>query len=130
MKSVFVGTPEFTKFKSMADRLRTIVYGFSGKQINETELIWLDGLLPKVYNPDENHLQRIESIQDWVADKQQAQLIEMKNARRFTGTKPLREETPGVSDERLEQFRKDMDKKIGPIGSDEPKRIRIKLGGN
>lgn len=130
MKSVFVDTPEFTKFKSIADRLRTIVYGFSGKQINETELVWLDGLLPKVYNPDENFLARLTSIKDWVADKQEAQLNEMRSARRFTGTKPLREREDQVSPERLKEFRDKMDKKLGVIEKPvEPKRIRIKLGG-
>jgi hypothetical protein len=128
MKSVFVGTPEFTKFKSMADRLRTIVYGFSGKQINETELVWLDGLLPKMYNPDENFIARLTSIKDWVADKQEAQLNEMRSARRFTGTAPLREREDQVSPERLKAFREKMDKELGVVGETvEPKRIRIKL---
>jgi hypothetical protein len=117
MASVFKGTPEYSTFKSKLDRLRTIVYGFSGKQINETELEWLTGLLPQIYNPDENFLAKLKSLQEWVADKQEAQLLEMKSARRHTGTKSLREKPVGVSDERLSNFKSTLDKKLGVISS-------------
>lgn len=131
MAATFKDMPEYTTFKAKADRLRTIVYGFSGKQINETELDWLKGILPQIYNPDANFLARLESIQEWVADKQEAQLIEMRNARKFTGTSPLRTQSkPGVSDEQLKAFREEMDKTLGGAPSAEPKRIRIKVGPN
>jgi hypothetical protein len=119
MKAKFTGTPAFTKFKSLSDRLRTIVYGFSGKQINETELVWLDGILPKMHNPDENYMARLESISEWVADKQNAQLSTMRSNRRFSGVEGLKTEGKGVSDERLKAFRDKLDKEMGVPGATE-----------
>lgn len=130
-KSRFVGTPEYTKFKNVADRLRTIVYGFSGKQINETELEWLTGILPQLYNPDENFLAKLESIKDWVADKQAAQLIEMRNARRYSSTKPLKEDS-GTDPAKLRAMQKEVDARIKEQEetAQKVKRIRIKIGSN
>lgn len=89
LKSKFADTPEFQKFKTKAAQLRTIIYGLSGKQINETEQKWLDGILPKVYQPDENFQSNLDTLKEWIEDRQQAFLIELKNSRRYTATQPL-----------------------------------------
>lgn len=136
LKSKFVDTPQYTQFKNIADRLRTIVYGFSGKQINETELEWLTGILPQIYNPDENFMVKVQEIQNWVREKHDRKVRSFNRARIYTGASPFRDE-PEVSEEKLQAFRDKVDAAIGKLrvreeeqaGDGGQKRIRIKLGG-
>ena len=108
VKSMFADTPEFTKFKNMSNRLRTIIYGLSGKQINETEQQWLDSILAKIYNPDENFQANLDALEQWTEDRHNSFLIQLRNSRRYVGNKPLGDEEP-------------------PQPAEEPKRIRVKL---
>jgi len=91
LKSKFVNTPEFQKHKARVEKLRTIVYGLSGKAINETEQKWLDTILPKLAQPDENFKANLDELKNWVEDRQQSYLISLRNSRRFVNTKPLKD---------------------------------------
>jgi hypothetical protein len=101
LKSKFANTPEFQKFKSMGDQLRTIIYGLSGKQINETEQKWLDGILAKIHQPDENYTANLDVLEEWIKDRHDAYQIELRNARRYTAASPIsgRSSTPPTTSE-------------------------------
>jgi hypothetical protein len=62
--------PKFVEFKSKLGQLRTIVYSLSGKQINETELKWLDErILPELTSPSKNFNATLKVFKDWLKTK-------------------------------------------------------------
>jgi len=62
--------PEFVKFKNFTGQLRAIVYGLSGKQINEAELRWLtQEILPGLENPGANFNATLDVLERWAVQK-------------------------------------------------------------
>jgi hypothetical protein len=73
IKSKFMSTPEFTKFQKTLGQLRAVVYGLSGKQINESELEWLkEEILPQLTAPGPNFIATLRVLEDWVQSKHTA----------------------------------------------------------
>ena len=67
MGSRYFNAPEITQLKNVVGQLRTIVYGMSGKQINESELKWLtDEILPNLIQPDKNFEVTLNEYEAWV----------------------------------------------------------------
>jgi len=65
-----VNDPRFAAFRQKVGRLRAIVYGLSGKQINQSELQWLQKeILPRFSQPDENFIAVLEEVMQWVEQK-------------------------------------------------------------
>lgn len=61
---------DVTKLQSRIGQLRTIVYGFSGKQINESELKWLkDDIIPQLENPGPNFETKLKELDSWLKRK-------------------------------------------------------------
>jgi len=70
ISSKFVSDPKFTSFKNKASQLRAVVYGLSGKQINEAELKWLkEDILPALSQPSANYKATLKVLREWVAKK-------------------------------------------------------------
>lgn len=68
--SVIKNDPRFARFKHKVARLRSIVYGLSGKQINKSELEWLrKKILPNFNQPDENFIAVLFEVVHWVKQK-------------------------------------------------------------
>lgn len=68
--SKFVKDPEFTAFRNKASQLRAVVYGLSGKQINEAELKWLkEEILPQLSQPSANYKATLKVLREWVKKK-------------------------------------------------------------
>jgi len=66
----FISMPDFVKFRSTVGQLRTIVYGLSGRQINQTEQEWLKKeILPAIDNPGPNFMATLEVLQNWIESK-------------------------------------------------------------
>jgi hypothetical protein len=84
-KSWVMNTPEYQKLKTRGDKLRSIVYGLSGKAINETELAWLNRILPKLAQPDENYLTNVRELEQWIKDRQANYRVSLRDARRNIG---------------------------------------------
>ena len=62
--------PEFKKMQFNVGTLRTIVYQLSGKQINETELAWLNNeILPNLKQPNKNFAANLEQLSQWLGNK-------------------------------------------------------------
>jgi hypothetical protein len=73
ISSKFVSDPKFTSFKNKASQLRAVVYGLSGKQINEAELKWLkEDILPALSQPSANYKATLKVLKEWVAKKKTA----------------------------------------------------------
>lgn len=108
VKSKFANSAAFQRFKSKSNQLRTIIYGLSGKQINQTEQEWLDTILAKIYQPDENFQANLDVLEEWVRDRHNSYLIELRNARRYTSSTPLPQTSgsgsPTVREFSAEQF--------------------------
>jgi hypothetical protein len=69
-KSLVMNNPEFESLRAQLGQLRTIIYNISGKQINESELKWLDTeILPKLTNPDENFKAKLNQLNKWILAK-------------------------------------------------------------
>lgn len=110
--------PEFTAFQNEVKRMREIVYPLTGKQINESELKWLDTILAKLSNPDENFKANLQEVRDWLADKHNQYQSELKAARRYISSAPIEART----------YNEGAKEKSKPnAGGSEPKRIRIKV---
>ena len=59
--------PEFEKFKTSLSKLIPVVYGLTGKQLNQWELTWLQTeILPEITQPTANFLERFKDFNDWV----------------------------------------------------------------
>lgn len=68
--SKFFNDEESTRLQARLGQLRTIVYGFSGKQINEQEQEWLNTqIIPQLENPDENFTARLDELDKWLKQK-------------------------------------------------------------
>jgi len=66
----FFSDEEAQKLRSRVGQLRTIIYGLSGKQINESEQKWLyDEILPNMSNPTENFEAALDEFEKWVKTK-------------------------------------------------------------
>lgn len=66
LKSMVANNPEFQRLRTTVARLRAIIYGLSGKQINESEQAWLQNeILPSLTNPDENFQTNLETFKEW-----------------------------------------------------------------
>ena len=58
------------KLINTVGQLRTIIYGMSGKQINEQEYEWLNKeILPKIAQPDENFEVTLDILEKWLNDQ-------------------------------------------------------------
>jgi hypothetical protein len=63
----FYSDEDFTKLKNRVAQLRTVIYGLSGKQINESEQVWLkEEILPNLQNPSENFETTLNEFEAWV----------------------------------------------------------------
>lgn len=68
-----VNSPEYQELRSTLGQLRTIIYGFSGKQINEQEAEWLKTeIIPEMTNPTENFEVKINILDEWLQDKEKS----------------------------------------------------------
>jgi len=66
-----VDSPEYQTLRSTLQQMRTIVYGFSGKQINEQEQQWLNNeILPEMSNPTDNFVAKMNVLDAWLQDKE------------------------------------------------------------
>ena len=71
--SRFFSDPDAQRLISLAGQLRTVIYGLSGKQINESEQKWLETeILPNIMQPDENFDVTIDVFEDWVNRRKQS----------------------------------------------------------
>jgi hypothetical protein len=58
---------EATKLKNRLAQLRTVIYGLSGKQINESEQDWLKNeVLPNMTNPSANFEVTLNEFENWL----------------------------------------------------------------
>ncbi|MDI6741618.1 MAG: hypothetical protein QMD11_02670 [Smithella sp.] len=65
-----MNNPEFKAAQFNIGTLRTIVYQLSGKQINETELKWLErDILPSLKQPNENFAANLKQLDEWLTLK-------------------------------------------------------------
>ena len=72
--SKLISNPDFIKLKHNTVQLRQVVYGLSGKAINENELKWLnEKILPSIENQDDNYLVNLNEFNDWLGRKSQTQ---------------------------------------------------------
>ena len=72
--SKLISNPDFIKLKHNTGQLRQVVYGLSGKAINENELKWLnEKILPSIENQDDNYLVNLNEFNDWLGRKSQTQ---------------------------------------------------------
>lgn len=63
----FFSDKDAQELVSTIGQLRPIIYGLSGKQINEAEQEWLDNeILPKLSQPDENFDVTLDIFSNWV----------------------------------------------------------------
>jgi hypothetical protein len=68
--SKFMEMPEYKTFENQVGQLRAIVYGLSGKQINEAELRWLkEEILPQLTSPGANFMATLKVLDEWVIQK-------------------------------------------------------------
>lgn len=68
ISSAVTADPEWIGFKNQVGQLRAVVYGLSGKQINESELKWLkEELLPQLESPGPNFKATLKNLKDWVS---------------------------------------------------------------
>lgn len=59
--------PEFVKLRTELKQMMTVVYGLSGKQLNQWELSWLsDDILPDLKMPTGNLMARLGAFEDWI----------------------------------------------------------------
>lgn len=71
----FFSDRDAQKLINTVGQLRTIIYGMSGKQINEQEQEWLDKeILPKIEQPDENFDVAVDILENWLS--RQAETME------------------------------------------------------
>jgi len=67
----FFSDADATELKNVVGQLRPIIYGLSGKQINEAELEWLNTeILPNITQPDENFETTLEVFKKWLKQSQ------------------------------------------------------------
>jgi len=86
VKSKFMDNPDFVEFKSTLGQLRTIVYGISGKQINESELDWLkNDILPALEAPGKNFLATLKAFKNWSKKKHEGLNEQYKASGYITG---------------------------------------------
>ncbi len=118
-----------TKFFSDADQqalinyvgqLRPIIYGLSGKQINEAEQKWLDEeILPRIQQPDENFAVTVDIFNGWVKRKLQSMKEQYPGAIVPSSGKPFLggagkksvDELNKLSDEELDAYLKSLEGK-------------------
>lgn len=63
----FYNDKEAQALKNRLAQLRTVIYGLSGKQINESEQDWLKNeILPNMSNPSENFEVTLDEFEKWV----------------------------------------------------------------
>lgn len=63
----FFSNQEFAKLQNRVGQLRTIIYGLSGKQINEAEQKWLqEEIIPNLKQPSENFEATLNEFEKWV----------------------------------------------------------------
>lgn len=87
--SWFRNDPRFVAFKQKSARLRAIVYGLSGKQINRTELEWLKNeILPRFTQPDENYIAVLYEVLDWVKQKRKRSMKSYESMGYIVGGEP------------------------------------------
>lgn len=68
--SKFFADKDFTTLRNRVGQLRTIVYGLSGKAINETEDKWLkEEIIPNLMQPSENFEVTMNEFEAWVVRK-------------------------------------------------------------
>ena len=66
----FFSDTEAETLKRRLGQLRTIIYGLSGKQINESEQIWLqEEIIPQMQQPTENFEVALNEFEAWVKRK-------------------------------------------------------------
>jgi hypothetical protein len=87
----FFSDEEAQKLRSRVGQLRTIIYGLSGKQINESEQKWLyDEILPNMSNPTENFEVALDEFENWVKTKKGELIKQFPNIKdiQTDGTNP------------------------------------------
>lgn len=63
----FYSDADATTLKNRLAQLRTVIYGLSGKQINESEQAWLKNeVLPNMSNPTENFEVTLNEFESWL----------------------------------------------------------------
>lgn len=63
----FYSDADATTLKNRLAQLRTVIYGLSGKQINESEQKWLENeVLPNMSNPSENFEVTLNEFEGWL----------------------------------------------------------------
>lgn len=71
IKAKGFNSPEYQRLRSTLGQMRTIIYGFSGKQINEQEQEWLKNeIIPELTNPTENFEVKMNVLDEWLNDKE------------------------------------------------------------
>ncbi len=66
----FFSDTELTRLQNRVGQLRTIIYGLSGKQINEAEQKWLDNeIIPNLKQPSDNFEVTLVEFEQWVKRK-------------------------------------------------------------
>lgn len=95
--SKFFADQEITTLKRRAAQLRTVIYGLSGKQINESEQTWLkEEILPELIQPSENFEVALKEFDSWV--KRRKGLLEQEYpALSGVGTSPPQQQPSSSS---------------------------------
>jgi hypothetical protein len=109
----FFNNEEAIKLKNRVAQLRTIIYGLSGKQINESEQKWLENdILPQMQNPDENFETTLNEFEAWVKRRKnelEKAYPELRNANRKETQKPNRAKPlEEMTDEELDAYEKEL----------------------
>jgi hypothetical protein len=69
----FFNNAEFETLRARVGQLRTLIYGLSGKQINESEQDWLQNdILPAVDQPDQNFEAKLKELKSWLVRRRTA----------------------------------------------------------
>jgi len=92
LKEKFMDTPRFTRFRNMVSQLVSIIYGISGKAINEGEIAWLNSILPQLENQEGNFLANLTSIMEWVTDQYNTTVKNAAKDNRYTSRELIGED--------------------------------------
>ena len=92
--SKFYSDKDYTQLKNRVGQLRTIVYGMSGKAINESELSWLkEDILPSLLQPSDNFEVTLNEYEAWV--KRNSALLEREYPALSSGSGKTKDKPSG-----------------------------------
>lgn len=109
----FYSDVQATTLANRLAQLRTIIYGLSGKQINEQEQKWLnDEVLPQMRQPTENFEVTLDEFEKWIKRKKSSIIQQFPNIKDDVGNtkrKLTGAEIDAMSKEEFERREKDND---------------------